>query len=87
MLIGKSMKETVELSLENLKQKLRIAYASIVSNIKHIDKSNLAKMYNDLVVPQVLSLFPVWQFSSESQKFFVMLNSFSLTLLELEIVT
>ena len=62
------MKETVKLSLENLKKKPRIAYASIVSNIKHIDKLNLAKIYNSLVVPHLLSLCPVWQFFSEPQK-------------------
>ena len=44
MPIGKNMKETVKLSIENLKKKLIIAYASIVSNIKHIDKLNLAKI-------------------------------------------
>ena len=66
--IGKNMKETVNLSLELLKKKLRIAYASIAFNIKHIDKLNLAKIYNSLVVPHLLSLCPVWQFFSEPQK-------------------
>ena len=92
MSIGKNMKETVKLSLENLKKKRRIAYASIVSNVKHIDKLNLAKIYNSLVVPHLLSLCPVWQFSNLGnclfvEYIFVMLNSFSVTLLGLEIVT
>ena len=94
MPIGKNMKETVKLSLENLKKKLRIAYASIISNIKHIDKLNLAKIYNSLVVPHLLSLCPVWQFFLVNLRnylfveyIFVMLNSFSVTLLGPEIVT
>ena len=49
----------MKLSLENLKKKLGIAYASIVSNIKHIDKLNLAKMYNSLVAHHLLPLFPI----------------------------
>ena len=93
MSIGKNMKETVKLPPENLKRKLRIAYSSIVSNIKHVDKLNTTKIYNSLVVLHLLSLCPVWQFISEPQKlsvrriFFLMLNSFSVTLLGLEIVT
>ena len=48
---------------------MRKSFSKKVSNIKHIDKLNLAKIYNSLVLPHLLSLCPVWQFFSEPQKY------------------
>lgn len=68
MPIGNSIKETIKLAIQNLEKKTRLAYASLVSNVTHLSRFHLSKLYNSLTVPHLLALSPIWQFFPASKK-------------------
>ena len=45
MPIGRSIKETIKLVIQNLAKKIRIAYASLASNITNLSRFHLLKLF------------------------------------------
>ena len=68
MPIEKSIKETIKLVIQNLAKKIRIAYASLASNITNLNRFHLSKLYNSLTVPYLLAMTLIWNFFSASDK-------------------
>ena len=62
MAIGRSIKETIKLVIQNLVKKIRIAYASLASNITNLSRFHLSKLYNSLTVPHLLAMSPFVNF-------------------------
>ena len=62
MSIGRSIKETIKFVIQNLAKKIRIAYASHASNNRNLSRFHLSKLYNNLNVPNLLAMSPIWKF-------------------------
>jgi hypothetical protein len=63
--IGKNLKKTKQLMLENMESKIRRSYGAIVSSQFHLNRALLARIYNSVSLSHILYLVPFCRIFSE----------------------